>query len=1075
MNAERWQRIEQLYHAALERTGNQRAAFLAEASADDDGLRREVEMLLAANEQVGGFLGSHALEPEARIQAVQIGQELSHYTILSRIGAGGMGEVFLARDTVLERRVALKVLPVQFTRNTERMQRFVREAKAASALNHPNIITIYEIGEVDTVMGKTQFIATEFIEGETLREWTADPENRLRQTLNIAVQITSALEAAHKAGIVHRDIKPDNVMLRPDGLVKVLDFGLAKLAPPPNIGDTQAQTLAEGMKTRPGIILGTLRYMSPEQARGHSVDARSDIFSLGVLLYEMLTGLPLFPGESDADVIAAIIRKEAPPLAEPVSEVAAEIERIVQKTLNKNADERYQTADDLRIDLNNLQKHLDFETDTSRKVSRSGDFDARTSSRIDLFTIANRPRVIISAVLGTLALALIAFFVSRGSRVPYRPPADAQYWYDVGTSALRDGTYYKASKALEDAIRVDDKFALAHARLAEAWGELDYSDRAKSEILRARSLAGDLSTHPPLEALYLDAITHVTLREFTPAIESYKKIAQQVPDAERAHALVDLGRAYENSDQTEKAIESYQQASKLGQQDPAAFLRLGIVYGRQQNLEQARDAFQMAETLYDRHSNSEGVAEVLYQRGFLFKNLNKLAEARTQLEAALVMARTRATGNHYQEIRALQVLSSVSAGEGNAIQAEEQANLAIRLAKDNGIENQATNGLIWLGNSFLYRGEYADAERCYKQALELAQKDKGLLNEAVATLSLASLRSLQRKTDEALAYLNQALPYFKKGSYRKFLAQSLTLLARVQRDRGQYDAALQALNEQLELAEQVGDRSQEALSHQEIGSVLAAQEQYPEALKHFDTSCEIKRDLKAMISLGYALMYRGDVIWQLGRYDEGRAALDEATSIAERSGMAYKQLLAEIHTIKARLELSALDYPKSKANSKQALALAGTSYKDTAVQAKHTLGLAESRSGASRAGSLLCAEAVDMATGTGDPQLIAGALLASAEAMLEDGDGKRALEIATRAQESFARFGQQDSEWRAWLIAARAKQRVSELAAAREYASKASVQLSNLEQKWGVEAYSGYLRRPDIQRFHRQLGQLLNQ
>ena len=332
MKAERWQRIEQLYHATLERAANQRAAFLAEASADDDGLRGEVEVLLEANEQAGGFLATPALELEARDlasesltapTAVQVGDELSHYTIVSRIGAGGMGEVFLARDSILERRVALKLLPVHLTQNSERLQRFVREAKAASALNHPNIITIYEIGEVVTALGKTHFIATEYIEGETLRARIMDPDKRLRQTLKIAIQVASALDAAHKAGIVHRDIKPENVMVRPDGLVKVVDFGLAKLTTPlTGRADAEAQT-PERIRTLPGLILGTLRYMSPEQARGRSVDARSDIFSLGVVTYELLTGQPLFVGETDADVAAGIIHKEVPPLAEHMSEVPA--------------------------------------------------------------------------------------------------------------------------------------------------------------------------------------------------------------------------------------------------------------------------------------------------------------------------------------------------------------------------------------------------------------------------------------------------------------------------------------------------------------------------------------------------------------------------------------------------------------------------------------------------------------------------------------------------------------------------------------------------------------------------------
>src|SRR5215210_3753829 len=212
MEPEHWKRIEQLYHAALERDAGQRTSFLAEACSDDAALRREVEALLEANDEASGFMLAPALELEAKKMAaetssaplgVEVGQELSHYKILSRIGAGGMGEVFLARDKILERSVALKLLPAQFTQNAERLQRFIREAKTASALNHPNIITIYEIGEVTTAFGKTHFIATEFIEGETLRTWTADEEKRLRQTLNIAGQIASALSAAHKAGIVH--------------------------------------------------------------------------------------------------------------------------------------------------------------------------------------------------------------------------------------------------------------------------------------------------------------------------------------------------------------------------------------------------------------------------------------------------------------------------------------------------------------------------------------------------------------------------------------------------------------------------------------------------------------------------------------------------------------------------------------------------------------------------------------------------------------------------------------------------------------------------------------------------------
>ena len=460
MKPERWQRIEQLYHAALGRDADERTLFLAQACGDDATLRSEVEMLLAANEQVGGFMVAPALELETRNLAVEniserlrveVGQELSHYKILARAGAGGMGEVFLAQDKILERPVALKLLPAEFTQNAERVQRFIREAKAASALNHPNIITIYEIGEVTTAEGETHFIATEFIEGQTLRAWSADEEKRLREPLDIAIQIASALDAAHKAGIVHRDIKPENVMVRPDGLVKVLDFGLAKLTSQRAGGvDSQARTLVEGVKTQPGIILGTLRYMSPEQARGRDVDARSDIFSLGVVLYEMLTGQMLFAGETDADVVAAIIHKEAPPLAEHLSEVPAELERIVQKALAKDREQRYQNVRDLQIDLQSLRQ----ESELSARLPRSG-LATRENQAARTSGILTAPRFSVRQLLVVLPVVLLAvgaiwWFVTRGNQLETISPASLKT-LEVATWASTPGEVYSVGSFSPDA------------------------------------------------------------------------------------------------------------------------------------------------------------------------------------------------------------------------------------------------------------------------------------------------------------------------------------------------------------------------------------------------------------------------------------------------------------------------------------------------------------------------------------------------------------------------------------------------------------------------------------------------
>src|SRR5213593_4928603 len=256
-----------------------------------------------------------------------------------------MGEVFLAHDTSLGRKVALKLLRSDFTRNEERLRRFRQEARAASALNHPNILTIYEIGHD----GSLHFMATEYVEGETLRQHLSRARLTVGQTLDVAVQVASALAAAHQAGIIHRDIKPENTMVRTDGNVKVRDFGLAKLSEPKTI-ETAAPTLPQ-VETAPGVVMGTFSYMSPEQARGLAVDARTDIWSLGVMLYEMVAGRHPFAGETSNDVIASILKSDPAPLDETTP---LGLQRIVRKSLQKNLDERYQSVKDLLIDLKSL-------------------------------------------------------------------------------------------------------------------------------------------------------------------------------------------------------------------------------------------------------------------------------------------------------------------------------------------------------------------------------------------------------------------------------------------------------------------------------------------------------------------------------------------------------------------------------------------------------------------------------------------------------------------------------------------------------------------------------------------------
>ncbi|HAF13381.1 MAG TPA: hypothetical protein DCK99_06700, partial [Blastocatellia bacterium] len=311
---------------------------------------------------------------------VAAGTNLGRYKIRSQLGAGGMGEVYLAQDTTeLERTVAIKVLPPELATNKGRMQRFIQEAKTASSLNHPNILTIFEIGEADGM----RFIATEFIDGETLRQRMKSAPLKLVEVLDVAVQIAGALSAAHAANIVHRDIKPENVMLRQDGIVKVLDFGLAKLTERrvATSVDTEAPTRGL-MNTEPGVVMGTAVYMSPEQARGLDLDARTDIFSLGVLIYEMLAGRLPFDGSNQNEIVASILSdKETAPLARYAQAVPVELERIVAKALRKSRDERYQTAKDLLLDLKALKQELEFEAKLERSVPPKARVSLATASR----------------------------------------------------------------------------------------------------------------------------------------------------------------------------------------------------------------------------------------------------------------------------------------------------------------------------------------------------------------------------------------------------------------------------------------------------------------------------------------------------------------------------------------------------------------------------------------------------------------------------------------------------------------------------------------------------------------------
>jgi serine/threonine protein kinase len=386
MDRERSRRIDELLQQALELEGEARTGFLDQVCGDDAELRREIEGMLDGEFDTGEFLkNSPALDsrPQDWADALQPGDRISHYIIESRIGRRGMGEVYLARDEKLLWKVAIKVLPPEFSTDPDRVRRFEQEALAASALNHPNIITIHEIGQ----SGRINFIATEYVDGQTLRERLSGERLAITAALEIAVQIASALDAAHQVGIVHRDIKPENIMLRRDGYIKVVDFGLAKMRHgnervaerlegetvesqgrelvddlPLQSADPTLRSIAVSSLTNPGAVMGTLRYMSPEQARGLEVDNRSDLFNLGIVLYEMTAGFAPFGGATNVEVLASILERDPPALRKLSAEAPADLELVLDRAFRKEKADRDQSAGEMLQDLKRLKQEIDLKS-----------------------------------------------------------------------------------------------------------------------------------------------------------------------------------------------------------------------------------------------------------------------------------------------------------------------------------------------------------------------------------------------------------------------------------------------------------------------------------------------------------------------------------------------------------------------------------------------------------------------------------------------------------------------------------------------------------------------------------------
>ena len=652
-----WQQVKRIFNSALECDIQDRERFLAGACDGDVALRRRVDELLASYStdfleldlDVGADRGD-------RIEGSRLkhGDIIGHYEILKLIGVGGMGEVYLAHDSRLGRKVAIKFLNERYESNASNIERFIQEAKAASALNHPNILTIHEIGE----SGGSHYIVSEYVDGHRLRTIMESERLELSKVLNISVQVAEALSAAHSARIVHRDIKPENIVVRRDGYAKVLDFGLAKLFPEPaSFIGLEDETIKQN-QTAKGLILGTVSYMSPEQARGETVDARTDIFSLGSVIYEMLTGRTPFAGASMPETFANLLDKDPKPISEFVVGVPDSLGDIVAKMLRKERDERYQMMKDLLIDLKNVTAR------TSGKINSvvslgHGEATAimeRTTGDVGHTTFgrdraSNRPlkrtRVIVVSVLLVLAIAVAGIFTSlylrstpseqvRNQKSAKSPAYDLYIRGKVKVTGVNVDDNSAAIDLLEQAVAVDPNYAEAWAALAEAYNFRSFyfapeSEQKKLDENAAVAVEKAIDLDPNLaEAHFARGLvlwTHANRFPHEQTIQAFKRAIDLNPNFDEAHHW--LGVVYLHIGLLDEAWDETQKALALNPNNTRGRFRLGVI-------DVYRGQFEDALSVFKTIPPDSSPEDIYRQKAIALFELGRFTEAQAVVDQFLI-------------------------------------------------------------------------------------------------------------------------------------------------------------------------------------------------------------------------------------------------------------------------------------------------------------------------------------------------------------------------------------------------------------------------------------------------------
>lgn len=986
-----------------------------------------------------------------------------------------MGAVYVAEDLVLHRRVAIK-FPSQ-TDDQDNHAMFLREARLASSLSSPHIATVFDFGVTEK---NEPFIVMELVNGENLAKVINEGPVSLSKCLSIVLDIARALKDAHSHGVIHRDIKPANIILGMQGGLKVLDFGLAKRfhiselsKPADDAGLTSDLTLSQR-----GSIRGTPRYMSPEQIRGEDLDGTSDIFALGIVFYELLTGVPPFSGGDAGGIANSILFTQPIPPSRVNPTISAEIDRIVLRCLTKDRRLRYQKSAELIADLLSVEREVrDASTqhfiETPNRVAQPNVLGAASSdtplptSALDASTVPwqelkartrrdgfvsfirshlialRRPTVAIG-ILGSVAVAIAAItylLYWNGGNSTSRS-AEAQHFFDQGLFALRDGSHLKARNLFERAIKVDDGWALAHARLAETWIELDNMDASSREITAAHARASKDRASGPSDALYLNAITQLSDLNYSEAVKGYEKITGTAPSDAYVH--FDLAKAYEKNSKVKQAIDEHLKALELNDGLAASHLRLGILYARSGDLVKGEERFKKAESTYDISINGEGKTEVILQRGIAYLAARKLDLAKQELQLAL----NRAEGPHanpYQAIRARIQLSTVAARENDLVEAEKLAMEAFAIATREGIESLTMRGRISLGDVYLRQNKYGKALKFTEEGKGLAERYRVKRFAMLASMNLGGIRIAQNLNDEGIELVRPSMMFFESSDFKTQATDCRKLIARALLNKGNYDEALRIFNE-LQAAD-------------EIAMLRFEREQYPEALVAFEAS--VKQDVAG-----------GDKeseFYDRLNYARSLAMLGYTAKAEEQLRLASS--LAKSDTLKRSLVHPQAELALIRNDAKTAARLAISRLEGT--DAEDYVAILEAKQLLCRSEPRACDEALALVRKMSSPKTVAFTKMLAARSLLVAGRAGDAVQTAREAASEFERLGLLDSLWRSLGVVAEASAKSGDMSRARESAIRSRSFLNSLKQTWSRADFESYALRPDVTSERRQVDALI--